>query len=195
MSQNPLPMEEAEIEEEECDACPLMKSFKKNTGNSGWQKNVIPSLQGLKSRGVTGQRFEEEDEDQNDDDDEDNNNNEIDETPPNVEELGRAGWTVLHSMAAYWPEKATESMQGNMSQFLKNFVKVYPCKVCADDFKGVMEQEPPEPFLKTRSDFTQWMCRSHNQVNQHLGKPLFDCNQADRRWNIPSYFDHSEKNK
>eukprot|EP01088_Endostelium_zonatum_P006021 TRINITY_DN18129_c0_g1_i1.p1 TRINITY_DN18129_c0_g1~~TRINITY_DN18129_c0_g1_i1.p1 ORF type:complete len:193 (-),score=56.30 TRINITY_DN18129_c0_g1_i1:11-589(-) len=175
-----------EVEEEECDACPLLKSFSKSTANKGWKKSVVTTTPSAATVRPGGQRFfsqhtEEEEEEE-----------EEEETPPNVEELGRSGWTVLHSMAAYWPERASESMQTNMSQFLRSFVQVYPCKICADDFKGVMEQEPPEPYLKTRADFSQWMCRSHNKVNEHLGKPIFDCKDVDRRWHIQSFFDHRD---
>ena len=43
-----------------------------------------------------------------------------------------------------------------------------------------LKKEPPQ--VNTRDDFSQWMCRLHNEVNTRLGKPLFDCSRVDERW-------------
>ena len=43
------------------------------------------------------------------------------ECPPNAQELGRATWTYLHSVAAYYPEKPTRKQQKDMQSFLRIF--------------------------------------------------------------------------
>lgn len=42
----------------------------------------------------------------------------------------------------------------------------------------------PEMKIDTSSryNFSQWMCRLHNDVNRKLGKPEFDCSKVDERW-------------
>ncbi|KAJ5780558.1 FAD dependent sulfhydryl oxidase Erv1 [Penicillium paradoxum] len=102
------------------------------------------------------------------------------ECPPDVEELGRSTWTLLHSMAATYPEKANTEHQDNMRGFLKFFSKLYPCWVCADDFQTWMARNQPK--LSSRKEFGWWMCEAHNEVNRKLGKKEFDCRFWEERW-------------
>lgn len=99
---------------------------------------------------------------------------------PGITEIGNAGWTTLHTMAAYYPESATTEHQAVARQFLFSFSRLFPCKWCADDFAEYMEKHKPR--VETRTEFSQWMCEAHNHVNQKLGKPLFDCSTVDQRW-------------
>lgn len=100
--------------------------------------------------------------------------------PPDVEELGRSSWTLLHTMAAFYPDKANAQQQSDMSSFLKYFSRLYPCWVCANDFQDWMGKTPPP--LETRDDFGNWMCKAHNVVNLKLGKKEFDCSRWQERW-------------
>ncbi|KAJ5624131.1 hypothetical protein N7510_000440 [Penicillium lagena] len=104
--------------------------------------------------------------------------------PPDVEELGRSTWTLLHSMAATYPEKANTQQQRDMQGFLKLFSRLYPCWVCADDFQAWMAHPSGrnEPRLGTRAEFGWWMCDAHNEVNRKLGKKEFDCRFWEERW-------------
>ncbi|CDM31996.1 hypothetical protein DTO013E5_9662 [Penicillium roqueforti] len=104
--------------------------------------------------------------------------------PPDVEELGRSTWTLLHSMAATYPEKADTEHQANMGGFLKFFSKLYPCWVCADDFQRWMAHPSGrnQPRLESRKEFGWWMCEAHNEVNRKLGKKEFDCRLWEERW-------------
>ncbi len=34
----------------------------------------------------------------------------------------------------------------------------------------------------SRDEFGRWMCEAHNEVNQKLGKNVFDCNKWGERW-------------
>ncbi|KAL4779807.1 ERV/ALR sulfhydryl oxidase domain-containing protein [Aspergillus varians] len=106
------------------------------------------------------------------------------ECPPDVEELGRSTWTLLHSMTATYPEKASTSEQSDMRSFLRLFSKLYPCWVCADDFRTWMAEPSGknQPKLGGRSEFGNWMCEAHNEVNRKLGKKEFDCRFWEERW-------------
>ncbi|KAI9376265.1 FAD dependent sulfhydryl oxidase Erv1 [Aspergillus egyptiacus] len=106
------------------------------------------------------------------------------ECPPDVEELGRSTWTLLHSMTATYPEKASQEQQSEMRSFLKLFSKLYPCWVCADDFRNWMAEPSGknQPRLGGRSEFGNWMCEAHNEVNRKLGKKEFDCRFWEERW-------------
>ncbi|KAB8204371.1 ERV/ALR sulfhydryl oxidase domain-containing protein [Aspergillus parasiticus] len=107
-----------------------------------------------------------------------------DDCPPDVEALGRSTWTFLHSLTASYPVQATQEQQGEMRTFLKIFSRLYPCWVCADDFRNWMAEPSGrnEPRLKGRADFGTWMCEAHNEVNRKLGKKEFDCRFWEERW-------------
>jgi FAD-linked sulfhydryl oxidase len=106
----------------------------------------------------------------------------LSDCPPDVDELGRSTWTLLHSLAATYPSTAPAEMQSMTSQFLSLFSRLYPCWVCAEDFRDWMAQPENEPKLKGRDDFGMWMCQAHNAVNVKLGKKEFDCNLWKQRW-------------
>lgn len=101
--------------------------------------------------------------------------------PPDVEQLGRSSWTLLHSLAASYPEAPTASQQSDTRQFMQLFGKMYPCWVCADDFRAWMNSGN-EPRVSNRQEFGEWLCQAHNAVNVKLGKESFDCSKWQERW-------------
>ncbi|GAM85712.1 hypothetical protein ANO11243_037200 [Dothideomycetidae sp. 11243] len=103
------------------------------------------------------------------------------ECPPDVEHLGRSSWTLLHTMAATYPEQPTVVQQGEVKQFISLFSRLYPCWVCAGDFQEWI-RSGNEPRVSSRDDFGRWMCEAHNAVNVKLGKSTFDCNLWQQRW-------------
>ncbi|KAF7165866.1 hypothetical protein CNMCM5623_009877 [Aspergillus felis] len=106
------------------------------------------------------------------------------ECPPDVEELGRSTWTFLHSLTAAYPAKASPEQQSEMRSFLGLFSRLYPCWVCAEDFRTWMAEPSGRntPRLSGRADFGTWMCEAHNEVNRKLGKKEFDCRFWEERW-------------
>ncbi|XP_055350500.1 FAD-linked sulfhydryl oxidase ALR-like [Paramacrobiotus metropolitanus] len=100
--------------------------------------------------------------------------------PVDKDQLGRATWTFLHTMAAHYPATPTEQQKADMKSFLHLFSQFYPCWYCAKDLREDMKDDVPD--TASRSRFSQWMCRIHNRVNRKLGKPLFDCAKVDERW-------------
>lgn len=104
------------------------------------------------------------------------------ECPPGSAELGVGTWKLLHSMAAWYPDKPTKKQKDNITSFFQTLADFYPCTYCADDFQINLQKAPVE--AESRTDLCLWLCNQHNQVNQKLGKPLFACNMKDldERW-------------
>lgn len=102
--------------------------------------------------------------------------------PPDVEQLGRSTWTLLHSIAAQYPIKPTIEEQKNATTFITSFSKLYPCWTCADDFRTWLKKDGNAPRVSSRHDFGQWLCEAHNEVNVKLGKKPFDCSRWEERW-------------
>ena len=100
--------------------------------------------------------------------------------PPDVEQLGRATWTFLHTTAAYYPEKPTPTQRANMLMLLRSLPVLYPCTWCADDFGNNINQHPPD--VSGRGGLSRWLCERHNEVNEKLGKEKFNCANVDERW-------------
>jgi FAD-linked sulfhydryl oxidase len=100
--------------------------------------------------------------------------------PPDVEQLGRSSWTLLHSIAASYPTTPTPTEQSQVRQFMGLFSKLYPCWVCAEDFQDFMTRNKIR--TESRDEFGQWMCEAHNDVNRKLGKKEFDCSRWEERW-------------
>ncbi|XP_042858992.1 mitochondrial FAD-linked sulfhydryl oxidase ERV1-like [Penaeus japonicus] len=94
--------------------------------------------------------------------------------------LGRGSWRLLHSMAAYYPEKPSTDQQKDMSTFITIFSKFYPCQPCAEDFREWLKKNTPD--VSSQKGLSRWFCEAHNEVNGKLGKPLFDCNLVNQRW-------------
>lgn len=100
--------------------------------------------------------------------------------PPDVEQLGKSTWTLLHLIAATYPEEPTSKEQADLKQFVKLFGNFYPCWFCAEDFRGYVQKI--EPDTTTQDKFGKWLCNAHNEVNVKLGKPKFDCDLWKKRW-------------
>ncbi|KAI1863467.1 uncharacterized protein JN550_009578 [Neoarthrinium moseri] len=101
--------------------------------------------------------------------------------PPDVEQLGRSTWTLLHSIAATYPTTPSAREQADLQTFMGLFARLYPCWVCAEDFQAYM-REREAVRVASRDEFGTWLCRAHNAVNAKLGKPAFDCARWEERW-------------
>lgn len=103
-----------------------------------------------------------------------------DDCPPDVEQLGRSTWTLLHSIAATYPNNPSADQKNHLMNFMTSFSHLYPCFYCADDFRDYMKKEKIN--VTNRDEFGKWLCNAHNAVNVKLGKPTFDCNLWKERW-------------
>ena len=61
-----------------------------------------------------------------------------------------------------------------MSKVIESLSWLYPCTVCATDFREKIAEHPPR--LAGRDELSLWFCEQHNLVNQRLGKADFNCN-------------------
>lgn len=102
--------------------------------------------------------------------------------PPDVEVLGRATWTFLHTTAAYYPERPTPTQRANMLSLIRSLPMLYPCSHCAADFDERVKEHPPD--VSGRLGLSKWLCERHNEVNVKLGKSKFSCtiDKLDERW-------------
>ncbi|KAJ3107181.1 hypothetical protein HDU97_004601 [Phlyctochytrium planicorne] len=100
--------------------------------------------------------------------------------PPDSQELGAATWTFLHTMAAYYPETPTEAEQKTAKVFFRTFSKLYPCGYCASHLREELKTNPPQ--VDSNKSLNLWLCGIHNEVNERLGKPKFDCSKVWERW-------------
>ncbi|KAL6872029.1 ERV/ALR sulfhydryl oxidase domain-containing protein [Trichoderma novae-zelandiae] len=96
-------------------------------------------------------------------------------------ELGRATWKFMHTMVARFPEKPSPEERKTLETFIYLFSRLYPCGDCARHFRGLLAKFPPQ--TSSRNAAAGWLCFVHNQVNERLKKPIFDCN------NIGDFYD------
>ena len=100
--------------------------------------------------------------------------------PPDVEQLGHATWTFLHTTAAYYPERPNPLQRRHMHSLLSSLPTLYPCSHCASHLGECMKANPPD--VSGRTALSRWLCERHNEVNKRLGKDVFDCTKTDERW-------------
>jgi mitochondrial FAD-linked sulfhydryl oxidase len=72
------------------------------------------------------------------------NNTIEDVCPPSSAKLGRSTWTLLHTMAAWYPDEPTDNDQTTMKRFFTALGRFYPCPWCAHDFQKNLEEKPPQ---------------------------------------------------
>jgi hypothetical protein len=86
-------------------------------------------------------------------------------------ELGRATWELLHSTAAYLPERPSEEQQRAAVALVHALGVVYACSHCREHFAKHLARHPVD--ASSRHAFSKWVCDAHNAVNLALGKPQF----------------------
>lgn len=102
--------------------------------------------------------------------------------PPTKQELGQAGWTLLHTLAANYPEQPSARQRARGEQLMRVLGDFYPCPVCAAHLRQHIAQHPVD--ASSRAAFSLWMCEAHNEVNVRNGKERFYCDLGvlDHRW-------------
>ena len=93
--------------------------------------------------------------------------------PPDSLQLGNAGWTLLHSIAAYYPTRPDLAKQEAVRTFYSSFSQLYPCSYCADELKADLAVNAVK--AESREALSIWTCEMHNRVNERLGKEVVPC--------------------
>ncbi|PQQ17887.1 FAD-linked sulfhydryl oxidase ERV1 isoform X1 [Prunus yedoensis var. nudiflora] len=102
-------------------------------------------------------------------------------SPLTKEELGRATWTFLHTLAAQnWIMQSEQLILRAFIMQMSILSRMYPCKECADHFQEILRSNPVQ--AGSHAEFSQWLCHVHNTVNRSLSKPVFPCERVDARW-------------
>jgi FAD-linked sulfhydryl oxidase len=102
------------------------------------------------------------------------------ECPPDSQQLGSSTWTFLHTMASYYPDEPDVPTQQAAVHLMDSLAQLYPCSWCAKHLRKELIKHPAQ--VKSRTALEQWMCELHNEVNERLGKPAFDCSRVRERW-------------
>ncbi|KAG2431215.1 hypothetical protein HXX76_009743 [Chlamydomonas incerta] len=100
--------------------------------------------------------------------------------PPDTWELGRATWTFLHAAAAAYPAAPSGRQQALMRGLVEGLAEFYPCELCREHLREQVAASPPR--VESGPALNLWLCGLHNEVNEMLGKPLFDCSRIGERW-------------
>ncbi|GLI59953.1 hypothetical protein VaNZ11_002007 [Volvox africanus] len=95
-------------------------------------------------------------------------------------EVGRATWTLLHTLAAQFPDRPTRQQQRDARTLVDCLTRIYPCGDCARHFAELVRRNPP--VVSSGPAFRRWLCQTHNRVNARLGKALFNCDLVESRW-------------
>ena len=109
------------------------------------------------------------------------------ECPPDREELGRATWALMHSVAAYYPDQPNVEDKRAARGLVSAIARLYPCSHCREDFRTEIERSPPK--VESQEEFSRWVCEQHNAVNDKLGRQAFTCGDPGalrERWRFGS---------
>ena len=72
-----------------------------------------------------------------------------------------------------YPDSPSDSEKQGMVKFINALSWMYPCSICATDFRETIKEHPPK--VDSREDLSMWFCMQHNLVNEKLGKAEFKC--------------------
>lgn len=110
------------------------------------------------------------------------------EEAPTPEDIGRAGWTILHTTAAAFPNRPSPSQQQDFRDFIRSWSRLYPCSVCSYHMRQELQQR--DIVATNKREASRFVCEIHNSVNSMLGKSEADCDPEKllKRWH-PGYPD------
>lgn len=104
------------------------------------------------------------------------------ECPPDKTVLGRAAWTLMHTTAAYYPDRPSAEQKALFLTFYSSLARTYPCRKCSFYLVHMLQEDPPK--VENRTELSTWVCRVHNAVNRYLKREEFPCviEALDKRW-------------
>ncbi|XP_053372833.1 uncharacterized protein LOC128546385 [Mercenaria mercenaria] len=103
-------------------------------------------------------------------------------------EFGRDIWHFLHTLAANFPDNPSPQQQANMMDMMRIFAEFYP----HPNYYYRRSMMDNQADTTNRESFSHWMCMIHNNVNQQMGKPEFDCSTVLDVWTNECYQNSGE---
>ena len=97
--------------------------------------------------------------------------------PPTKQELGQAGWTLLHTMAANYPDQPTAAQRARIEAFLHALGHLYPCPDCAAHFRLHMKGGQRHTRRAITLDVR---CAQRGEFSEWQGHLLLRCRSARR---------------
>ena len=96
------------------------------------------------------------------------------------QEIGRNTWSLLHSIAASYPNEPSEEDKKHIANFLFGLANLFPCKICGTHLLKMLKKEGVH--ADSREELVNYICKIHNIVNKVLEKPTFNCKKAFDFW-------------
>ncbi len=90
-----------------------------------------------------------------------------------MDEVGRAGWRFLHTLAANYPEKPHFHQKYAWYGLYETVATFYPCEKCREHLWDNIVRHGVH--VQNRTDLSMYLCWLHNDVNKENGKELFPC--------------------
>jgi FAD-linked sulfhydryl oxidase len=85
---------------------------------------------------------------------------EYDEAKITREQLGHATWTMLHTIAAYFPTEPTPIQIQSAKDLLYGIADTFACRICGEHFTQLLKGYPPT--FSNRDEFVMYLCEVHN---------------------------------
>ena len=91
--------------------------------------------------------------------------------PPDV--WGPSAWTLMHLVAASYPENPSEEAKRQYAAFFKSLQHVLPCGGCRQGLQYLMAgpHRLTSSVMADRLSLFRWTVDVHNAVNAKTGKP------------------------
>ena len=80
-------------------------------------------------------------------------------------------WHFLHTMSFNYPVKPTKKQKTDYHNFISNLQNILPCGHCRNNLsKNLINAKLTKTVFNNRENFSKFIYRLHNTVNQMLGK-------------------------
>ena len=93
--------------------------------------------------------------------------------PSKLSVQGNIIWSYLHTISVRY--RPTEGGKEEMKTILKSISNFLICSICGNHWEKIIEESDLDDVVKDRKNLMLWLCEKHNEINQKLGKEIFDC--------------------
>ena len=86
-------------------------------------------------------------------------------------------WFVLHTIVLTYPITPNETIKKKYYDFIQNIPLFLPISAIGNQFSGLLDKYPVQPYLDNKESFIRWMWFIHNKINKKLEKPQISLNE------------------